>query len=144
MNKIKYLLYLVLIIALAILVAENFAFFSAKQALVFNLKYKVYNLPAIPAGLFIFGAFVVGYFFAYINGLFLRFHTNRTVKTLNARMKAQLAELASLRKEVEFLQRNPAKKAEPPRKEKDEQPVETKSEKTEPAADVISQAVAQN
>lgn len=143
MNKIKYLIYLILIVALAILVAENFAFFSTKQALVFNLKYKVYNIPAIPTGLFIFGAFVIGYFFAYINGLFLRFHTNRTVKTLNVRMKAQLSELSSLRKEVEFLQRNPVKKPEPPKKEKEreEQKVEAKSE---PATEVNSQAAVQN
>ncbi len=141
MNKLKYLFYFILIVALAILVIENPAFFMEKNALVFNLKFRSLAIPAIPTGLFILGAFVVGYFFAYVNGLFLRFQTKKTVKTLNARMKVQLDELSSLRKEVEFLHRNPARKAEAPKKEKEEKTVEAVKE--EPVAKEMEQAPVQ-
>lgn len=140
MNKLKIMFYFILIVALGIIVAENFAFFSAKQPLVINLKYRVYNIPAIHTGLFIFGAFVIGYFFAYINGLFLRFQTSRTVKILNTRMKVQLDELSSLRKEVEFLHRNPSKKPDVPKKV--EKVVE--EPKAEPAVEEVKQAVVQS
>ncbi len=141
MNKIKYLFYFILIVALAILVIENPGFFMEKKALVFNLKFRSFAIPAIPIGLFILGAFVIGYFMAYVNGLFLRFHAKKTVKTMNARMKVQLDELSSLRKEVEFLQRNPAKKAEAPKQEKEEKKAEETS--TEPAASDMEQAAVQ-
>ena len=84
---------------------------------------------------------MVGYFFAYVNGLFLRFQTKKTVKTLNARMKVQLDELTSLRKEVEFLQRNPARKTEPPKKEKEEKKAEETA--AEPVANEMEQAAVQ-
>lgn len=141
MNKIKYLLYVILIAALAILVIENPAFFMEKNALVFNLKFRIFNIPAIPTGLFILGAFVLGYFLAYVNSLFLRFQAKKTVKTISARMKVQLDELTSLRKEVEFLQRNPARKAEPPKKEKEEKKAEETA--VEPAANEMEQAAVQ-
>lgn len=141
MNKIKYLLYVILIVALAILVIENPAFFMEKNALVFNLKFRLFNIPAIPTGLIILGAFVVGYFLAYVNSLYLRFQAKKMVKTINARMKVQLDELMSLRKEVEFLQRNPARKAELPKKEKEEKKAEETA--VEPAANEMEQAAVQ-
>lgn len=148
MKKLKtiffLMFYLIIIVALVIIVAENFAFFSTKQSLVFNLKYRIYNLPPIHTGLFIFGAFVVGYFFAYVNGLFLRFQTSRTVKLLNTRMKVQLAELSSLRKEVEFLHRNPAKKPEAPKKEEKKVEKVAEEPKAEPAAEEVKPTVVQN
>lgn len=135
--------YLIIIVALGIIVAENFAFFSAKQSLVFNLKYRVYNIPPIHTGLFIVGAFVIGYFFAYVNSLFLRFQTSRTVKLLNTRMKVQLDELSSLRKEVEFLHRNPAKKPDVPKKEEKKVEKAVEEPKAEPVAEEVKPAVVQ-
>ena len=125
MNKLKIMLYFILFVALVIVVAENFKYFSTSQSLVFNLKYKSWTIPPIPTGLFVFGAFVLGYFFAYVNGLHIRFQTNKTVRTMNARMKVQLDELSSLRKEVEFLQRNPSRTPAPAKKEQEEAVPET-------------------
>lgn len=147
MKKLKtifvFMFYLIILAALVILVIENSGFFMAKQNLVFNLKYKSFTIPAIPTGLFILGAFVLGYFFAYVNSLFLRFQTSRTVKILNARMKVQLDELSSLRKEVEFLHRNPAKKPDVPKKEEKKVEVVVEESKAEPVAEEINPAVVQ-
>jgi hypothetical protein len=115
----------------------------AKQNLVFNLKYKSFTIPAIHTGLFILGAFAIGYFFAYVNSLFLRFQTARTVKILNARMKVQLDELSSLRKEVEFLHRNPAKKPDVPKKEEKIVEKTVEQPKAEPLAEEVKPAVVQ-
>ncbi len=147
MKKLKtiffFMFYLIIIVALVILVAENSNFFMSKQSLVFNLKYKSFTIPAIHTGLFILGAFAIGYFFAYVNSLFLRFQTSRTVKLLNTRMKVQLDELSSLRKEVEFLHRNPAKKPDVPKKEEKKVEIVVEELKAEPAAEEIKPAVVQ-
>ena len=106
MSKIKMVFYFIIVVALAVIVAENHIFFSTPQALNINLKYKFYTLPAIPNGLYMLGSFIIGCLFFYVKSLMLRFQTKKTVKYLNARMKVQLDELSSLRKEIEFLHRN--------------------------------------
>jgi hypothetical protein len=143
MNKIKYLFYIIVLVALGVLVYQNREFLIfPRQAIYIDLHYLKmgkFIIPGIPTVLYILGAFAIGYFFAFINGLFLRFQTNRTVKTMRTRMKVQLDELSSLRKEVEFLHRNPARTAPAPSK-KEEPKTETKAE----SAGEIKQAAAQS
>lgn len=141
MNKIKYLLYFIVILAIVIIVIENPAFFMEKKGLVFNLKFWSYSIPAIAVGLFILGAFVIGYFLAYMNSLFVRFQSKRSVKILNGRIKAQFEELTAIKKELEFFRKNPGKKQEPSAKEED---VKADEKTAEPLAEDMKQAVAQS
>ena len=106
MKKFKIVLYLLLIIALSILVWGNWDFFSARHVLQFNLVKVVYNIPAIPNGLYLLGCFLIGFLAASFRGLMKRFQDKKTNDMLKEKVTTQLDKIASLKKEVEFLQRN--------------------------------------
>lgn len=106
MKKFKIAFFFLLLAAMGIMIWGNWTFFSTKQSLEVNLIYKVYTIPAIENGLYLLGFFLAGYLFASFSGLMTRFHAKKEISTLTETVKSQRENLSSLKKEVEFLQRN--------------------------------------
>lgn len=106
MKKFKIALFFLLVIAFTILIWGNWEFFSTKNSLQINLIKFVYPLPAIYNGLYLLGCFLVGFLIAMFMGLMKRFQVDRNNKLLKEKVTNQLDRIASLKKEVEFLQRN--------------------------------------
>ncbi|MBU1169859.1 MAG: hypothetical protein KKD44_09890 [Proteobacteria bacterium] len=106
MKKFKIAFFFLLIAALGIMIKGNWIFFSTKHALVVNLIYKVYEIPAIENGLYLLGFFLSGYLIASFSGLMARFHAKKKIDTLKNTVSSQMEKLSSLNKEVEFLKRN--------------------------------------
>lgn len=107
MKKFKIVLFFLVIIALIILIAGNFTFFSTKQSLQINLLNKyIYKFPAIYNGLYLLGCFMVGILLTLFMTLMSRFKSKKEIDLLKEKVTSQLDRIASLKKEVEFLKRN--------------------------------------
>lgn len=106
MKKFKIALFFLLVIAIAIMIWGNWEFFSAKQSLKINLVKVVYPIPPVANGLLLLGFFITGYLLATFGGLMRRFQDKKKSDLLKAKVTSQLDKIASLKKEVEFLQRN--------------------------------------
>ena len=107
MKKFKIVLFILVIAALAVLVIGNFDFFSTRHSLQINLFNRfVYTFPAIFNGLYLLGCFLIGILLALYMTLMFRFRTHKELKLLKEKVSSQMDRIASLKKEVEFLQRN--------------------------------------
>lgn len=107
MKKFKIVLLILVAVAVAVLVIGNFPFFSTKTSLQLNLLNRfVYTFPAIFNGLYFLGCFLVGMLLAFFMTLMYRFRKDKEIKLLKEKVTSQLDRIASLKKEVEFLQRN--------------------------------------
>lgn len=106
MKKFKIALFFLLVIAIAIMIWGNWEFFSAKQSLRINLIKIVYPIPPVANGLLLLGFFITGYLLSTFGGLMRRFQDKKKNDMLKAKVTSQLDKIASLKKELEFLQRN--------------------------------------
>jgi uncharacterized integral membrane protein len=103
MKKIKIIFYLLLIICVGIIVYQNWDnYFEVKSVLNINLKFWTYSLPAVSNAVFFLGCFIIGYFFAWIAGLFGKFKAANSIKELNNTINAQQDKISTLRSELSY------------------------------------------
>ena len=129
MKKIKYFLWLIILIALGILVYQNLDFFLAKQALKFDLKISSWNwtIPELQNIVFFAICFFIGFILAGMKWLMVNFKFKKEVKTKNAAIISLKEQLNALKAELDVFQHDPYIK-----KDLEEKAQETEQEKEKP------------
>ena len=109
MKKIKYLLWLIILIALGILFYQNLDYFIAKQALKFDLKIFSWNwtTPELQNIAFFAICFFLGFIAAGYKWMILRFKFKNAFKTKNASIASLKEQLNSYRAELTVLKHDP-------------------------------------
>jgi uncharacterized integral membrane protein len=108
MKKVKIAFWAILLGFFALVIMQNQEFFMAKQSFRIDLFIREYITPALPNAILIMAFFLVGLLIAYFFSLSGRFKSNRTIKTLNATVDAQRAELDGLKQQVAGLSPPPS------------------------------------
>ena len=103
MKKAKIAFWALIIGFFALIILQNKPFFLDKQDFRINLFFWNYNTPTVSIAILFAAFFVAGLLIAYFFSLSGRFKSNRTIKTLNASLDAQRAELDAMKKQVEGL-----------------------------------------
>ncbi len=129
MKKIKYFLWLIILIALGILVYQNLDFFLAKQALKFDLKISSWNwtIPELQNIVFFAICFFIGFILAGMKWLMVNFKFKKEVKTKEAAIISLKEQLNALKAELDVFQHDPYIK-----KDLEEKAQETEQEKEKP------------
>jgi len=132
MKKIKYFLWLIILIALGILIYENLDFFMAKQALKFDLKISSWNWTISELqNIALFAiCFFIGFILAGMKWLMVNFKFKKEVKIKDATITSLKEQLNALKAELEVFQHDPYIKKD--LEEKTEDP-ESEKEKTDTA-----------
>ena len=105
MKKFKIVLWLIIIGFIAIIFLSNKEYLLAKQVVQIDFLYgDPFHTMALPNAVFFLFFFLTGFLIAYFISLSSRFKSKKTIKNLNAAATSQLAEIASLKKELESLQ----------------------------------------
>lgn len=108
MKKAKITFWALIIGFFALIILQNKPFFLDKQDFRIDLFFWNYNTPTVSIAILFAAFFVAGLLIAYSFSLSGRFKSNRTIKTLNATLDAQRAELDAMKKQVEGLRPAPA------------------------------------
>ncbi|MBI9084351.1 MAG: LapA family protein [Desulfobacterales bacterium] len=103
MKKTKIAFWALIIGFFALIILQNKPFFLDKQDFRIDLFFWNYNTPTVSIAILFAAFFVAGLLIAYFFSLSGRFKSNRTIKTLNATLDAQRAELDAMKKQVEGL-----------------------------------------
>ena len=109
MKKFKIALLFLILVALFVVVYQNWLFFSAvpEPKVAVDLKVWGYQAPDIAHGLYFLGCFLVGFLLAYSSGLMSKFRSSKMVKELNAVIDSQQEKISTLRGEMDLLKRRP-------------------------------------
>ncbi|MCP4670424.1 MAG: hypothetical protein GY857_03850 [Desulfobacula sp.] len=109
MKKIKYFLWLIILIALGILIYQNLDFFMAKQALKFDLKISSWHwtIPELQNIAFFAICFFIGFIFAGYKWLMVNFKFKKEVKTKDAAIISFKEQLNALKAELDVFQHDP-------------------------------------
>ena len=109
MKKIKYFLWLIILIALVILIYQNSDFFMAKQALKFDLKIFTWNwtIPGLQNIALFAICFFLGFILAGIKWMILHFKFKNAFKTKDAAITSFKEQLSTLKAELEVSKHNP-------------------------------------
>mmetsp|Transcript_25325 Transcript_25325/g.12017 ORF Transcript_25325/g.12017 Transcript_25325/m.12017 type:complete len:122 (+) Transcript_25325:285-650(+) len=103
MEKIKTLLWLIIIAFMGLIVFQNEAFFMTKQCLVIDLLGKKYSTIPLPIGVFFILSLIAGFFISYLFNLSYRFKSNKKNKELETEIKKHKNSMAELNKEISDL-----------------------------------------
>jgi hypothetical protein len=102
MKNLKIVLWLILVGITALIVFQNWEFFSLKKSLMVNVYLAPhYNTPELPYAVWFFACFFIGLLIAYFFSLMERFKSRKTIKELNAKTDSLLEMISQLRKELE-------------------------------------------
>ena len=109
MKKIKYFLWLIILIALGILIYENLDYFMAATALKFDLKISSWNwtIPQLQNIAFFAICFFLGFIFPGIKWMMLKFKFKNAFKTKDATIASLKEQLNTLKAELEVSKLNP-------------------------------------
>ncbi len=127
MKKIKYFLWLIILIALGILIYQNLDFFMAKQALKFDLKISSWNwtIPELQNIAFFAICFFIGFILAGMKWLMVNFKFKKEVKIKDATITSLKEQLNGLKAELDVFRHDPyikkdiEEKAQDPEQEKE-------------------------
>jgi hypothetical protein len=124
MKKIKYFLWLMILIALGILIYQNLDYFLAKQALEFNLKISSWNwtTPGIQNIVFFAICFFIGFIFAGMKWLMLNFKFKNEIKAKDVNITSLNAQLNVIKAELGVFQHDPYIKKDLEEKAQDSEP----------------------
>lgn len=111
MKKIKFFLWLIVLIFLGLLVYQNKDYFFTTQALNLdiNLKFKSWSwiLPEAQNILYFGICFVFGLFVTGIMGISSKLKSRKMIKALNKTIDSHAAQISSLRTELEVFINDP-------------------------------------
>lgn len=100
MNKIKFVLLIILFAIIGLFVWDNGAFLLAKNSISLNLFIKTYSTPELPTGIILLISFLAGLLVAYVFALFERFRLNGEIKGLKYTIDSNIEKIAELKNEV--------------------------------------------
>ena len=104
MKKVKIAFWLIILVFAGVFVYQNKIFFMAKQSLSLTLPFlKTLHTPELHHAVLFLVFFLTGFLIAYFFGLYDRFKSKKTIKSLNAADTAQQDELTALKRELESL-----------------------------------------
>jgi len=104
MKKVKIAFWLIILVFVSVFVYQNMDFFMAEQRLRLNLGvFETLHTPELPHAVLFLVFFLTGFLIAYFFGLYDRFKSKKTIKSLNAADTAQQDELTALKRELESL-----------------------------------------
>jgi hypothetical protein len=104
MKKGKGIFWLVLVGFFALLFFQNKEFFLERQVLQLNLAVAGrYQTPDLPIALFFIVFTLLGFLTAYFFGLYAKFKSNQTIKSLTAKQTFHLESISKLNAEIESL-----------------------------------------
>ena len=104
MKKVKIAFWLIILVFVSVFVYQNMDFFMAEQSLRLNLGVlETLHTPELPHAVLFLVFFLTGFLIAYFFGLYDRFKSKKTIKSLNAADTAQQDELTALKRELESL-----------------------------------------
>ena len=109
MKKIKYFLWLIILIALGILIYQNSDYFMAATALKFDLKISSWNwtIPQLQNIAFFAICFFLGFILAGIKWMMLNFKFKNEIKTKDALIVSLKEQLNTFKAELEVFQHDP-------------------------------------
>lgn len=111
MKKVKIAFWVIVFGFLALVIFQNQEFFLARQSLDINLYMASYQTPSVPNAVLFVAFFLAGLLIAYFFSLFERFKANKTIKSLNAALKANEDSMAGLKKDVDAMKASAAQTA---------------------------------
>ena len=104
MKKVKIAFWLIILVFVSVFVYQNMDFFMAEQSLRLNLGVlETLHTPELPHAVLFLVFFLTGFLIAYFFGLYDRFKSKKTIKSLNTADTAQQDELTALKRELESL-----------------------------------------
>ena len=90
MKKVKIAFWLIILVFAGVFVYQNKIFFMAKQSLSLTLPFlKTLHTPELPHAVLFLFFFLAGFLAAYFFGLYGRFKSKKTVKSLKAAAATQ-------------------------------------------------------
>ena len=109
MKKIKYFLWLIVLIALGILIYQNLDYFMAATALKFDLKIASWNwtTPELQNISLFAICFFLGFIFPGIKWMMLKFKFKNAFKTKDALIVSLKEQLNTFKAELEVFQHDP-------------------------------------
>lgn len=101
MNKLKFILVLVIAVIIGLFVLQNMEFLIAKKSFSLNLFFiKTYTTPELPAGIILLISFFAGFLVSYVFALFERLRLKGEIKGLNYTIDSNIEKIAELKSEV--------------------------------------------
>lgn len=100
MKKAKIAFWAILMGFFALIILQNQEFFLDKKSFRLDFFFREYFTSAVPIAILFAAVFLAGLLIAYFFSLSGRFKSNRTIKTLNATLDAQRAELDAMKMQV--------------------------------------------
>ncbi|MBU0544237.1 MAG: LapA family protein [Proteobacteria bacterium] len=100
MNKIKFVILIIVFVIIGLFVWDNGAFLLAKNSISLNLFIKTYSTPELPTGIILLISFFAGLLVAYVFALFERFRLNAEIKGLKYSIDSNIEKIAELKNEV--------------------------------------------
>ncbi|THB74786.1 MAG: hypothetical protein D3926_21320 [Desulfobacteraceae bacterium] len=109
MKKVKFILWLLVLICLGVLIYQNQEYFFSVQALEVDLKVKTWQwtLPAIQNIAYMGICLAAGLLIAATWGISSKIRSNRIIRTLNETVDSHAAQITSLRTELEVYINDP-------------------------------------
>ncbi len=83
MRKIKYVLWLIIVVLLAAFIYQNNAYFMDRQSIVVNLGFDEKISPELPNLLYFVIVFLVGFILSFVMNFSDRWKKRKTIKQLN-------------------------------------------------------------
>ena len=104
MKKATLIIWLLIFGFIALVIYQNYEFFTQKQSLLLNLGVtNPYTSPALPIAIYFIIFFLAGIVIAYLFNFSPRFKARRTHKKLNATIEAHEKKVSELKREIETL-----------------------------------------
>ena len=103
MNKVKLILWLIIIGLFGVFFFQNQAYFLSKQELGINLWVVNYQIPELPNIIYAVSFFLMGLLISYFFSLYAKYKHNHTIKTLKADLSSRADTIARLETENESL-----------------------------------------
>lgn len=103
MKKLKAIIWLIIIGLIGLIMYQNRDFFLARHSLGIDLISTQYQSPELPAALYFFAFFLIGWLIAYLFSLMDRFRTGKTIKRLQFTIHSQQNDIQTMKKDVEAL-----------------------------------------
>ena len=109
MKLIKFLLWFIIIVLLAILVWQNQDYFMAATALHLDLKVESWNwtIPELQTGIYFAICFALGLLLAGFKAVVIKFRLNKNIKAKDKQIVSLNDEINSLKTELEVFKNDP-------------------------------------
>ena len=104
MKKVKIAFWLIILVFVGVFAYQNKDFLMAKKSFILILPLlETLHTPELPHAVLFLVFFLTGFLIAYFFGLYDRFKSKKTIKSLNTADTAQQDELTALKRELESL-----------------------------------------